>query len=101
MDSASSQARKMEQFVCGTPLRERQRQVHLPDTRLRSRLWVSRQMASASSQARPIEQFVCGTRLWERQRQAHLLDAWIRSRLGHSRQMVSVFSRRDMCLFVC
>src|SRR6266702_534271 len=55
MASASSQARMMEQFVCGTPLRERQRQAHLLDTRGWSGLWRSRQMASASSQALTIE----------------------------------------------
>src|SRR6266702_3787611 len=61
MASASSQARTIEQFVCGTPRRERRRQAHLLDTRFRSGLWHSRQMASASSQALGIVQFVCGT----------------------------------------
>ncbi len=80
MASASSQAVSMEEFVCGTPLRERQRQAHLLDTRIRSRLWHSHQMASASSQARKMEQFF----LW------------------HSRQMVSASSQaRTMEQFVC
>src|SRR6266702_4228844 len=65
MASASSQARTISQFVCGTPRRERQWQAHLLDTRRRSRLWHSRRMASASSQALSLElsmeQFVCGT----------------------------------------
>src|SRR6266702_316572 len=101
MASASSQAPKIEQFVCGTPPRERQRQSHLLDTRVGSCLWHSRQMASASSQARTIEQFVCGTSRRERQQQGHLLDTWIRSSLWYSRQMVSALSHQDMDQFVC
>src|SRR6266571_2283860 len=87
--SASSQARTMEQFVCGTPRRERKWQAHLLDTRIRSGLWLSHQMASASSQAQTIKQFVCGTPRRERQRKAHLLDTTLGSGLWHSLQMAS------------
>src|SRR6266702_1016464 len=38
MASASSQALTKEQFMCGTPRRERRRWGHLLDTRIRSRL---------------------------------------------------------------
>src|SRR6266702_1298518 len=101
MATASSQARKIEQFVCGTLQRERRRQAHLLDTRMEAGLWHSLRMACASSQARTIEQFVCGTPLRERRMQAHLLDTWIRSSPWHSRQMVSAFSHQDMGQFVC
>src|SRR6266581_706575 len=101
MASVSSQARKMEQFVCGTPQLERKWQAYLLDTCLRSGLWYSRQMASASSQARMMEQFVCGTPRQERQRRAHLTDTRIRSCLWHSRQMVSTLSHQDVGQFIC
>src|SRR6266571_2022065 len=91
MVSASSQARTMEQFVCGMPRLERQRRARLLDTRIGSFLWHSRQMASASSQALTIEQFVCGTPRPEKQRQAHLPDTQIWSSLWHSRQMASCY----------
>src|SRR6266702_2620489 len=81
MASALSQALPTEEFVCGTPRRERLWQAHLPDTRIRSGLWHSRQMANASSQARTIEQFVCGTPRREKRRQVHLLDTRLRSGL--------------------
>src|SRR6266702_3385156 len=101
MANGSSQARTMEQFVCGTPPRERQWQAHLPDTRLWSYLWHSLQMVGASSQARTIGKFVCGKPLQERQRQARLLDTRIRSRMWHYRQMVSALSHQYMDQFVC
>ncbi len=40
--TASSQARTIEQFVCGTLRRERQREAHLRDTCMGSTLWHSR-----------------------------------------------------------
>src|SRR6266702_3146159 len=95
MASASSQALPIKQFVCGTPRRERQRQAHLPDTRIGSGLWHSLQMASALCQARTIEKFVCGMLLLERQRQAHLLDTRIRSCLWHYPQMTSTSSHQN------
>src|SRR6266702_3075671 len=102
MASASSQARTIEQFVCGTPRRERQRQARLLDTRIRSYLWHSLQMAIASSQALMIEQFVCGTPQRERQTQARLLDTRIRSCLWHSLQMASASSQAlTIEQFVC
>src|SRR6266704_715999 len=105
MAGALFQAQTIEQFVCGTPLRERQRQAHLLDTRLGSCPWNSRQMASALSQARTIELFVYGTprRDSERQRQARLLDTWIRSCLWHSLQMASASSPQGYSIdqFVC
>src|SRR6266702_4010841 len=104
MGSTSPQARRITQFVCGTPLRELSRQAHLLDTRLRSRLWHSLQTASTSSQARPIdsEQFVCGTQRLERPCQVHLVGTRIWSRLWHSLQMASTSSQvRPIKLFVC
>src|SRR6266702_346398 len=89
MANASSQALRIEQFVCGTPLRERQWRARLLDTLILSGLWHSRQMASASSQARKIKQFVCGSSQVDGQRQTHLLDTSTRSRLWHSPQMTS------------
>src|SRR6266702_4727014 len=101
MASASSQALLIEQFVCGTPRRDRQMQAHLLGTQIWSGLWRSRQMAGALSQARKMDQFVCGTPLLrERLRQAHLLDTWIQSSPWHSRLMVSAFSHQDMGRFV-
>src|SRR6266702_4661894 len=102
MASASSQARAIEQFMCGTPRRERQQQARLLDTRIRSGLWHSRQMASASSQARRIEQFVCGTLLREGQWRTRLLATRIRSSPWHSRQMASASSQAlSIEQFVC
>src|SRR6266702_2391670 len=94
MASASSQARKIEQFVCGTPRQERQ-WARLPEDRIRSGLWHSRQIASASSQARTIELFVCGSSQVDGQRQTHLLDTWTRSGLWHSPQMTSASSHQN------
>src|SRR6266702_714342 len=94
MASASSQALRIEQFVCGTPRQERQ-WARLPDTRIGSGLWHSRQMASASSQARRIEQFVCGSSQVDGQRQTHLLDTWTRSDLWHSPKMTSALSHQN------
>ncbi len=65
-----------EQFVCGTPRQETWWQAHLLDTRTRSGLWHSRQMASASSQALLMKQFVCGTPRPEPW-QAHLQDTLV------------------------
>src|SRR6266702_1080769 len=101
MASASSQALSMEQFVCGMPRRERQRQARLLDKRLWSSLWHSLQMASASSQALTMEQLVCGTPRRERQRQARLLDTRIGYRLWHSLQMASASSHQDLDQYVC
>ncbi len=71
------------------------------DTRIRSRLWDSRQMASGSSQARTMEQFVCGTPRLDTRWQAHSLDTGIRSCLWDSRQMASGSSQaRTMEQFV-
>src|SRR6266702_625637 len=102
MASGSSQARMMEQFVCGTPGLETWWQAHSLDTRIGSRLWDSRQMASGSSQALPIEQFVCGTPGLETWWGAHSLDTRIRSDLWDSRQMASRSSQaRSIEQFVC
>src|SRR6266702_1358415 len=101
MASVSSRARRIIQFVCGTPLWERQSQARLLDTRIKSSLCPSRQMASALSQARKIEQAVCGSSQVHGQRQALLLDTWIQSTLSHSRQMVSASSHQNADQFAC
>jgi WD40 repeat protein len=51
MARALSQAHMMEQFVCGMPLQERQRQAPSLCTQVQSYLWHSHQMASTLSQA--------------------------------------------------
>ncbi len=102
MVSTSSQARTIKQFVCGTPLRERQWRAHLADTRIGSRLWHSLQMASTSSQARTIELFVCGTPRRERQWRVHLVDTRIGSCLWRSLQMASTLAQAPPIeQFVC
>src|SRR6266702_1678078 len=100
MASASSQALPIKLFVCGMPLRERQRQTHLLDTQIRSALSHSRQMDNASSQALSIKQFVCGMPRRERQRRTHLLDTRLGSGLWDSCQMVSALSHQDMTSYI-
>jgi WD40 repeat protein len=80
MASTLSQAQMMKQFVCGTPLQERQRQAHSLDTQIRSLLWHSHQMASTLSQAQMIIPFVCGMLLQEnRGRPIHWTHKWVSS----------------------
>src|SRR6266702_4557940 len=100
MASASSQARKIKQFVCGTPRLERTWRAHLLDT-IWSRVWHSRQMVSTSSQAQKIEESVRGTSQRERKWRPHLLDTSIQSSPWHSPQLASALSRQDKDRFVC
>src|SRR6266702_1324515 len=86
---------------CGMPRLETRWQAHSLDTRIRSVLWDSRQMASGSSQARTMEQFVCGTPRLETRWQAHLLDKRIRSPPRDSRQIASGSSRQEISPFKC
>src|SRR6266403_1458293 len=93
MATTSSQARTIEQFVCGMPRRVRRWHALSLDTRIQSGLWHSRLMVTTSSQARTIEQFVCGMPRRERQWQALSLDTQIGSTLWHSHQMATTLSR--------